>query len=68
MNDIQDYTVAGPLPNTLHCQRCGQIITLALPLPLHVAVSVLRAFADLHQWCGLHAVFVQAKGDLNASQ
>ena len=57
MNDTQDYTVAGPLPNMLRCERCGQAITLNLPLPIHVAVPVLRAFADLHQWCGFYQVF-----------
>lgn len=67
MNDIQDHTQTGPGNNSISCRRCGQIITLALPLPLNVAVSVLRAFADLHQWCGLYAVFVQPKGDKPAS-
>jgi hypothetical protein len=58
-----DFTVAGPQPNTLRCQKCGQSIVLNLPLPAHVAVSVLRTFSDLHQWCALYRVFKVEKSE-----
>lgn len=40
------------------CEHCGQALTLNLPLPVDVAVKVLKAFADLHQFCHLQRVFV----------
>lgn len=52
-----DFTQAGPEPNTIRCTKCGQSIVLNLPLPLHVAAPVLRAFSDLHQWCAFYQVF-----------
>ena len=60
-----DFTVSGPEPNTLRCTKCGQAIVLNLPLPVQVAVPVLRAFSDLHQWCALYQVFKVEKEDVN---
>lgn len=50
-----DNTVV--MPNAIGCRHCGQAITLNMPLPLDMAVAILRAFADLHQFCHRQTVF-----------
>ena len=52
--------VAGPEANTIRCQDCGLFVTLALPLKLDISVKILKAFADLHQFCGQQQVFAVA--------
>lgn len=54
---ISDHTTTGPGANSLVCRRCGHTLTLQTPLPLHVAIGVIKAFQDLHQWCYLYVVF-----------
>lgn len=45
------------MQNAIGCRHCHQAIAIQTPLPLDVAVTILKAFADLHQFCHLRNVF-----------
>ncbi|MFN8493160.1 MAG: hypothetical protein U0350_36490 [Caldilineaceae bacterium] len=55
MSEARDNTVV--IANVVGCQHCHQAIAIETPLPLDVAVTILRAFADLHQFCHLRQIF-----------
>lgn len=61
------YTTTGPQSTVLVCQRCGHTVRLVAPLPLHVALGVIKAFTELHQYCFLYAVFLSESEDPNAA-
>ena len=46
------------MANGVGCPHCHQAITLNMPMPLDMAVKILKAFADLHQFCHQQQVFV----------
>lgn len=56
---MTDYVKAGPAANTLHCEQCGQILELAMPIKLNQAVSIMQSFISLHQWCIFRPVFAE---------
>lgn len=54
-NQPHDNTIV--MQNAIGCRHCHQAIAIETPLPLDVAVTILRAFADMHQFCHLRQVF-----------
>lgn len=55
MDKTPDNTIV--MQNAIGCRHCHQAIAIQTPLPLDVAVTILKAFADLHQFCHLRQIF-----------
>lgn len=45
------------IPSGLVCTKCKQAVALQMPLPLGVGLTLIKAFGELHQFCGERTVF-----------